>query len=174
MPVKMTKLTDAFVSRFKEYAAYDPETGRMWWIKGKKKVVVGAEIGSDPTNTRRYRASNFEYQKFMVHRMAWSMVHGEIPEGMQVDHINGNRHDNRICNLRLVTHTENCENKRGALSNNKSSGLLGVSWSKVMNGWQAYIKVNRKKIPLGYFQDKYEAHQAYLEAKRRLHPGCTI
>lgn len=173
MPPKANRISPEFVTRFLKYAAYDPETGRMWWIKSKKKVVVGSEVGNTPKTHENYRASSFEYQKFLVHRMAWTIVHGEIPEGMQVDHINGNRHDNRMCNLRLLTNSQNGENKHKAMAHSKS-GLLGVSWDKPMKAWVARIKTPEKYKVLGYFQDKHEAHQAYLEAKRRLHPGCTI
>lgn len=92
----------------------------------------------------------------------------------QVDHINGIRTDNAIKNLRLATNAFNCQNKRHAIGSNKSSGLLGVSLDKRNNRWHAYINVNRKRRFLGYHDTPEKAHAAYVEAKRQIHPACTI
>ena len=75
---------------------------------------------------------------------------------IQVDHINGVRHDNRLENLRLVTHQQNQHNRTKA---------IGYSWSKCHNKWQAQIKLNYRQIHLGYFELEKKAHEAYLEAK---------
>jgi hypothetical protein len=161
------------VSRFREYASYDPETGAMVWIKSKKKVIVGNEVGNTPKRPELYRASNFEYTKFLVHRMAWSMVHGTIPDGMQVDHINGSRHDNRIANLRLVTNSQNGENKHKAMAHSKS-GILGVSWDRGMGKWVARIKDGTKYRVIGYYTDKHEAGKSYQSVKSQIHTYSQI
>lgn len=91
-----------------------------------------------------------------------SQMHREIlkaPDGVNVDHINGNGLDNRRCNLRLCTDQQNNWNARTRKDN--SSGYKGVSWHKHQKKWQAQIGLNGKRISLGYFKDKLEAKQAY-------------
>lgn len=112
-------------------------------------------------------------QSFREHRLIWHMLVGEIPKGKQIDHINGNRNDNRIENLRLVTNRENSQNKRSAMNTSKT-GVLGVSYYKRYNCYVAQICVNYKKINLGYFDNINDAHTAYLDAKRNFHKTCTI
>jgi len=89
------------------------------------------------------------------------------PKKMEVDHINGNKSDNRRCNLRLCTHSENQCNS-GCQSNN-TSGYKGVSWDKHNNKWRAKICINNKQIHLGLFTDKEEAAQEYNKASLKHH-----
>lgn len=88
----------------------------------------------------------------------------DIPTGKETDHINGNRLDNRKENLRAVTRSQNCMNRK--ISNlNNTSGYKGVVWHKVGKGyWKAYIKSNGKHIHLGLFEKKEDAAKAYDEA----------
>lgn len=82
----------------------------------------------------------------------------KTPQGMITDHINRNKLDNRRANLRTVVKAENQRNTKIFATN--TSGYKGVSWSKVMNMWQAYIFKNNKKINLGYFEDVKKAAKA--------------
>ena len=108
---------------------------------------------------------------YQAHRLAWLYVHGEWPRH-QIDHINGNPADNRICNLRDVTQFENMQNLHGPLSRNKS-GLLGVSRFLDYDLWRSRIMVNGKQTNK-YFKTKELAHEAYLKAKAELHPFASI
>lgn len=85
-----------------------------------------------------------------VHRIAWEMVNGEIPDGFEIDHENQIRTDNRISNLRMVTRSENMKNK-SIYSSNKS-GVSGVNWDSRKNLWRARIQVNGKRISLGRYK----------------------
>ena len=87
------------------------------------------------------------------------------PADMQVDHINGIKHDNRRSNLRIVTRQENSHNMRSA---------KGYSWSKSRSKYKANITLNNKIIYLGYYKTETEARQAYLAAKRIYHPSAPI
>ena len=87
------------------------------------------------------------------------------PPGMDVDHIFHNRRDNRKSKLRLCKHIDNCKNN--PLRSNNTSGYTGVWYSKNRNKWVAEIRVNKKKIHLGYFNNKEDAHIEYEKAKEK-------
>jgi len=97
-------------------------------------------------------------------------VNGVWPNNV-VDHKNGDRSDNRWCNLRDCTQSVNIQNLKGPRRDNRS-GYLGVS----PNGkrWNAMIRVNKKRHYLGTFDTPSEAYEAYITAKRRMHEGCLI
>lgn len=102
-----------------------------------------------------------------AHRLAWLYVHGEWPDG-QIDHINGDKHDNRIANLRVLPGTaQNKQNQSRAYRNNRS-GMLGVS--RDGSRWRARIMVDGKSKTLGRFDTPEEASAAYRRAKAELHP----
>jgi len=103
-----------------------------------------------------------ERKNILLHRFIVS-----CPAGMQVDHINGNVLDNRRSNLRICDHAENMRNRR--ISKNNTSGYKGVSWEKKKRKWGASIKVNRKTIHLGWFNDLEKAYEAYVAASQKYH-----
>lgn len=87
------------------------------------------------------------YQKYKgprVHVQVWIDAHGPVPKGYFVDHKNGDIHDNRLCNLRLATPTQNMCNTR--MPRNNKTGLKGLSWSTIRNMWRGSIVVNRKQF----------------------------
>lgn len=158
-------------ARLRELLHYDPETGVFTWRVNTSNVKAGAIANSVHTNG--YIRFGVDGAKRYAHRLAWLYVHGEMP-AHQIDHINGNRRDNRITNLRDVTRGVNMENQRRARSNNMSSGLLGVSWNKAACKWSASIMVARRNLYLGLYSEKGDAYAAYLKAKREMHQGCAI
>lgn len=109
-------------------------------------------------------------KEYVQHRLAWLYMHGRWPSG-DIDHINGNRSDNRFSNLRDVATQTNSENRRCAQKNNKA-GLLGVT--KRRNGYEARIRVLGRLIYLGLYDTPERAHEVFLQAKRERHAGCTI
>jgi hypothetical protein len=98
-----------------------------------------------------------------AHQLAWQMSFGEIPNGLFVDHVDGDATNNAIANLRLVTHAENHRN-RGVPINN-TSGEVGIR--RCGNKWQARIKVNQKEISLGTYQTFEEAVAARRSAAEK-------
>lgn len=155
--------------RLRELLHYDGDTGLITrltdygrWNRQKAGNVVGS--------MRRdgYMQVNIDGSMYLSHRVAWAYVHGKWPVN-DIDHIDGNRTNNRISNLREATRGENLQNKRRAQSNS-ASGMLGVSWDKARSKWTAEIKVGKTKFRLGRFDLVAEAQSAYLEAKRRHHP----
>ena len=157
--------------RVRELLDYDEITGVFAWRVARPGtarvgVVAGASDGDGywriKVDGRRYRA----------HRLAWLWAHGTWPMG-QIDHLDGNRLNNALANLRDVSHSVNAQNQREA-SRNNSSGLLGVSWAKNNGKWRAQIKAAGRVRVLGYFAVKEEAHARYVEAKREFHEGNTL
>ena len=110
---------------------------------------------------------------FKAHRIAFLIVDGAWPP-TEVDHINGARNDNSWMNLRLADATINVQNRRAARTDNRSTGLLGVTWHKRVGKFQAQIGHNGDVLHIGYFDVAADAHLAYLDRKRKLHQGCTI
>ena len=109
---------------------------------------------------------------FYAHRLAWIYVFGTIPEGNVIDHIDGNPLNNSIENLRAITQAQNMQNQRRAHKGNKT-GLLGVRPSGY-GRFMAGIRINGKAKHLGTFDTADKAHEAYIKAKRDLHPAGTI
>ena len=143
--------------RLKQLVSYDPITGIFRWKYTWGRAIEGNSVGS--AHSQGYIQANIDRHRVFLHRIAWQYVHGVVPKG-QIDHINGDRLDNRIVNLRLATQQQNSANMRRR-PNNKS-GLKGVVRFK--NRWRCYVHVNGKTRYLGTFKSKNEAHSAYVSA----------
>lgn len=160
--------------RLREVLHYDPETGVFTWkVRTSNRVKVGDEVGF--TLTHGYIGTMLDGRRYKLHRLAWLYVHGVWPDG-DIDHKDGIKDNNRISNLRVVDMSMNQQNLKQARKHNRS-GLLGVtrmSSFQRRKTWVSRIKIDSKVHHLGYFTTPEEAHEAYLKAKRELHPGCTI
>jgi len=170
----MTKpKNDLTAERLRELLHYDPETGLfVWKVRTSNRTKVGKVAGSlhEPTG---YTFISIDRRTYKAHRLAWLHVTGHWPAEW-IDHINGNRADNRMSNLREANASLNQQNLRSARGNT-DSGLLGVYRNDKKNKpWRACINVAGKWRQIGNFKTPHEAHEAYLAAKRRLHEGCTI
>lgn len=156
--------------RVRELYVYEPETGKFF-----RRFTAGGRVGGSEAGTskdsRGYFQMSVDGRLFLCHRVAWLYVHGEWP-GI-IDHINGDRLDNRIANLRPATHSQNMQNRRGPNVGN-TAGLLGASWKSSNRRWVAQIVVDGRKVHIGYYDTALAAHLAYLTAKRREHAFCTI
>lgn len=157
-------------ARLREVLAYDALTGIFTWRYRKGYVPAGSDAGT--RKETGYIDISIDRRLYKAHRLAWMYVYGQWPTQM-IDHINGVRDDNRIANLRDVTCSVNCQNRRSPRRNSKSP-YLGITWEKAKSKWAAQIRSEGKVILLGYFDDPAVAHTAYVAAKRQLHAGCTI
>jgi len=158
-------------AQFSEYLSYDPETGDIRWIKRPGRRGAIGEIAGN-IDRKGYRRISFKGRSYQGHRVAFILFLGEWPKG-EIDHINGQRSDNRWRNLREASRSVNGQNIHGPMAHN-TSGFLSVYFHRKNRRWAAQIKVNKKSIHLGQFSTAKEAHACYVEAKRRLHVGCTI
>lgn len=159
--------------RVRELLSYNPETG----VFARKRLGGGRK----PSNSSigclwdGYIRIWIDGRQMKGHRLAWLHHYGAHPNGA-IDHINGNRADNRIDNLRLATTRLNTENEKGARSTS-ITGSLGVS--KTRSGkFTATIRTqlagHTVQLYLGSYDTEADAHAVYIAAKRRLHDGCTI
>ena len=158
--------------RLRELLSYDPDSGLFTRLKqtAPHKGLAGSIAGC--LNDHGYVLISVESHQYRAHRLAWLYMTGSWPEH-EVDHINGQRDDNRWCNLRDVPRTINGQNKRRAQRNSRT-GLLGACWVTRDQTFVARIKVDGRYRSRGAFDSAEQAHQAYGDAKRRLHAGCTI
>lgn len=156
--------------RLREVLRYDEASGLFTWLVSNSNcVLVGAEAGRR-LNSNGYKEIQIDGRLYKAHRLAWLYVYGVWPD--QIDHMNGDREDNRIVNLRSVSSVLNTHNQLSPHKNNRS-GFLGVSIRP--NGkFQADIRVGGKKRHLGSFSRPEDAHAAYVEAKRKFHGGSLI
>jgi len=147
---------------------YDPDTGAFTWKIRRSRICVGNQAGH--INSTGHFKVKLDGVDHMVHRLIWLWYYGELPKNF-IDHINGIPHDNRIVNLRDVTNRVNQQNQRKANSLS-TTGYLGVG--KCGKRWRARIRTENGRLHLGVYGTPEEAHQAYLEAKRKLHEGNTL
>lgn len=168
---KVINFLELTQSELKKYLHYDPITGLFTRIRSTTNNVKVGDICSHKCDKGylRFRVNKVLYR---AHRLAWLYMTGEMPKNF-IDHINGDRSDNRFCNLREVTNAENAQNRRIQQKGGKS-GLLGVSFDKKTKKYRSRITVDGKTINLGFFETPQEAHSVYLDSKRKLHSTCTI
>lgn len=134
----------------------DVDTGFLYWrINAGQRGRVGARAGATKLFGKiRYFTVSIFGKTYYTHKVVWSIHHGRIPSD-QVDHINGDREDNRIENLREVTVDENVKNAKRRVDN--ASGLTGVYWHKTKKRWISHIGENSGIKQLGGFRDLFEA-----------------
>lgn len=150
------------ISRLREALAYDPHTGVFIWLIKSGRCSIGRIAGSD--DGTGYKQIRLDGKKYRAHRLAVAIMSGEFPDG-EVDHINGNRSDNRWENLRVVNASANNQN-RTVLNKNSTSGIRGVSFNKRRQKWEAHIKPGRRKISVGMFDSVEQATLARVDAAR--------
>ncbi len=157
-------------AELKARLSYDPETGVFHWrVKPSKRFPVGMVAG---TIIGGYCRIHMGGKTYGAHRLAWLYIHGHDPVN-QIDYINGDPSDNRISNLREADAAQNSQNRRRPQKNN-STGLLGVAYDNTKNRYRARIYINGKRTYIGKFKTPEEAHEAYVQAKRKHHPFNTL
>lgn len=160
--------------RLRDLFHYDQNTGiftrKISWVKSK----IGQQVGT--LHSKGYVSIRIGGRKdskhYFAHRLAWLHLHGAWPVG-QIDHINGNRSDNRICNLRDVTQSENMLNQHRAQRDNRH-GHMGVTESKGAFKYKSGMTFQGRRLSFGYYQSPEDAHAVYARAKKILcSPDCA-
>ena len=158
----------------REAIDYNPTSGEMVWrIRPRSHFPTHASWGTWNTRwagkrigtlnrIKGYYTTMLCGRRYTLHRLAWCLSYESWPPH-EIDHINGNRLDNRLVNLRAVTRQENGRNLSRA--SNNTSGVTGVSWNKLSERWHAYIMVDKKMLSLGLFTDFDTAVNARKKAE---------
>lgn len=165
------------------YLTYNPDSGELRWKSRPETDFLRKSdherwnilMAGSRAECKEYGAGGVENgsvfrlhrKTHRVHRVIWEMTHGPIPEGMVIDHINGDPFDNRVCNLRLATPMQNAWNsKRSAKSRHLVRGVRRIEKG---GQWAAQITLNGKTINLGKYPTKGLAAVAYAKASLRMH-----
>lgn len=148
----------------KSLLSYDAFAGLFTWRVDRGKIKAGTVAGTlDPNG---YIIIYVNGKNYRAHRLAWLYLHGNEPKQF-IDHINGIKSDNRICNLREATKSQNGMNT-GPKKNN-TSGFKGVSLCKQTGKWQSIITLDGKATRLGRFSKKEDAVKAYNTYAKQIH-----
>jgi hypothetical protein len=165
----MTELTERqmreelTVDLVREQLGYDPETGGVTWLVSRRGIRAGTAAAS--SFRKGYCRVFLAGREFPAHRLIWFWMTGEWPKH-QIDHINRNKSDNRWCNLREATNSQNINSPVKA---DNTSGFHGVGFDKRRQKWAARIRVAGKRIMLGRFDSAEGAFIAYIFAAWKHH-----
>lgn len=158
----MTKRQE-FTKTLKESLSYDPDSGLFHWNKKSKPFKKNGHKPAGSASSNGYVYITFQKQKYLAHRLAFYFAEGRLPDrGVDVDHINGIRSDNRFSNLRLCCRSNNLANS------NLSKGDLPRGVQKNGSGFMARIKRKNQTLYLGTFANAKDAGDAYLAARESL------
>ena len=144
--------------RLKDVVEYDSMTGIFVRREHIRRAPAGSIVGTKRSNG--YLAMKIDGESYYLHRLAFLYVTGSMPSD-NVDHINGDKSDNRFSNLRPATVSQNSMNR--PKQTNNTSGYKGVLWDKSKEKWKAQIKSRF----IGYYNTAEAAHQAYIKVAER-------
>lgn len=145
---------------------YDPENGKLFWRVARWRRIKPGDEAATVATTTGYKIVNIG-ATYLQHRLVWLLYHGEWPKGL-VDHINLDKLDNRISNLRTVNYSQSNANRRGS-SRKKVGSLKGASFLQSKKVWRSCIKIDGKVKNLGNYRTELEAHLVFCAAVKLRH-----
>ena len=146
----------------KKVLSYCPASGVFTWRESRGPVKAGSEAGC--ANPHGYIFIRIDTILHRAHRLAWLYMTGDFPED-EIDHINGDKGDNRFANLREASHSQNMQNRK--LNKNNKTGTNGVYLHEQSGKWLAFINFEGKKKYLGLFITKERAVEAREQAEKQ-------
>lgn len=138
------------------HLSYSAATGQLVWRGIQKFYLKGREAGA--IEAGGYRVIKIKGRTFKAHRLAWLLHYGEWPS-QRIDHIDGDKSNNRVNNLRLATQQQNMMNQRPKATN--LNGYKGITYQKSHQSWLAQLTVAGKNLNLGRYKDPADAARAY-------------
>lgn len=165
------------VDMIRKVVQYEPESGIFKWTKRDASLFKGGKSQADSWNNRFAGKSAFSTKRdgylcasifnvsYSAHRVAWAISHGYWPI-QEIDHINGDRSDNRLANLRLADRSE--QRRNCSVSKRNKSGIIGVCYVAAEKKWKAYISSEGKQINLGLYADFESAVESRKFHERKL------
>lgn len=184
MPLKMARPISLGQEELRLLFDYEPDSGLLRW-RAKDRSLFGSDSRCRGWNARfagaiagtkkqsagkQYIQVGVDGRVYPCHRLIWILLHGSIDEALVIDHLNGVGTDNRLANLRLVTHSDNQRNQ--ALRVTNRSGVIGVYWCRKTMKWTGQITANGKHRCIGYYSSIDDAAKARkaLEVELGYHP----
>lgn len=156
-------MTEPTQNQMRELLSYDPAAGTFHWLQRRGWVPAGAKAGT--IGRDGYVKINVFGWPRKAHRIAWLLASGEWPPAnVDIDHINGNRADNRLANLRLASRAQNSWNSHA--HNDSLHGFKGLTWIHGRQKWQVRICVHGSRKTLGHFTSLEDAQAVYRDAAR--------
>ena len=158
-------LRDTIIRQYAaQFVRYEPETGNFYWLVDRGRGVKAGDRAGHLS--QGYITLNFRTNKVRAHRVAWFLCYGELPP-CQIDHINRNRADNRICNLRLAVNNEADNLQNLGIRKDNTSGIPGVVWNRCKNRWVVRMYQSGRQICLGYFESFDDAVAARKAGEKK-------
>jgi HNH endonuclease/AP2 domain len=154
------EITQEFLNEIFEY-----KDGNLFWKVDRGNNKVKGKKANKTKKSNGYQEVKIHSKGYYAHRVIFMMIHGRWPE--QIDHIDGDRSNNLLSNLREANNAQN--NRNTKLRSTNTSGFKGVSFYKSANRYIAKITVNYQSIHLGCFKTPEEAHDVYKQAALKLH-----
>jgi len=151
--------------QLKEILDYNENTGIFIWKNPNPRSHYKSGTKAGGIKPDGYMHVTINKQSYIGHHLAWFYVYGEWPS--KIDHIDGNRSNNAISNLRLTTAYQNSWNMK--ITKRNTSGIKGISWYKATKKWSVEIMAQGKKIFLGRFEDLEFAELIVNEARAKYH-----
>ena len=161
----------------RELLDYNPETGQLFWRPRKRYLFKherdytgfnstwAGQPALNSVSNKGYLVGTLLNKTLSSHQAIWCLVYGDFPpKGYVIDHINGQPTDNRISNLRCVTHQGNSKNKK--LGSNNNTGQIGVTWDRQAKKWKVSVAKEKKLKFVGRFLDFNEACAARKQAEK--------
>lgn len=150
-------------ARLREILHYNPDTGEFTYLVKHSLRSRAGLVTKGSANGNGYFRLRIDGHLRYVHRLAWLYMTGQWAE-VEIDHINGDGTDNRFCNLRLATRSQNARNT--TIRSDNRSGFRGVHWNSQVRKWQAEIKIGKRRLYLGRFSTPEAGREAYCKAAR--------
>lgn len=152
-------ITQAYLKKILEY---EEATGFFTWKGSRGHIEKGTRAGAYD-NSNGYIQLMIDKKNYYAHKLAWIYIYGSLAKGLVVDYINRDQTDNRLCNLRAVSHGENRYNSR--MRSDNTSGITGVCLDKRKNTWLARLNINKKQLVLGHYSSLLDAAKARYDSE---------